>query len=43
LFDVVKDPTEHEDIAAANPDIVSKLKQVFSDCALIEQARPDNT
>ena len=28
LFDVVKDPTEHEDIAAANPDIVSKLKQV---------------
>ena len=28
LFDVVKDPTEHDDIAAGNPDIVSKLKQV---------------
>jgi arylsulfatase A-like enzyme len=29
LFDVIKDPTEHNDVAAANPDVTSKLYQLL--------------
>jgi len=33
LFDVVADPTEHEDIAASHPDIVTAMKQRLTELA----------
>ena len=30
LYDVDRDPSESEDLAAANPEVVAKLKEAFA-------------